>query len=94
MFQFSYLPERYLVPMKPASRPFYPGKTSALGTLSGKVVAADGSAVQAALVTAIDTNAGTALSAFTAPGRNLASVQAPADSYVIYADAMTGTALG
>jgi hypothetical protein len=93
MFQFSYLPERYLSSDETSfAAGVYPAKTAALGTLSGKVVASDGSAVQAGLVTAIDTNTGNALGAFTAPDGTW-SVQAPAGSYVIYADAMTGTAL-
>jgi uncharacterized protein (TIGR03437 family) len=67
----------------------YGSPTAALGTISGKVVASDGSAVQSGLVELIDTVNGNSLSAFTGADGSY-SVQGPAGSYVAYAEPLTG----
>jgi uncharacterized protein (TIGR03437 family) len=93
MFQYSFLPERYLSSDETSfAAAVYPAKTTSLGTLSGKVVASDGTPVQSGLVTVIDTVAGSSLGALTAADGTW-SVQAPPGSYVVYADAMTSTSL-
>jgi uncharacterized protein (TIGR03437 family) len=93
MFQFPYLAARFLSSDELAfAAAIYPRATPSLGTLAGKVVAADGSPVQTGLMTIIDTSGGTALSALTAADGTW-SVQAPPGSYVVYADALTSTSL-
>ena len=93
MFQFPYLAARLLSTDEMAfAAAIYPRGTPALGTLAGKVVASDGTPVQTGLMTILDTTAGTALSALTAADGTW-SVQAPPGSYIVYADALTGSSL-
>jgi uncharacterized protein (TIGR03437 family) len=90
MFQYSQLSERYLSSDEISfASAVYPSNTVVVGTLAGKVAAADGSAVQSALVEMIDTVNGNALSALTGADGSY-SVQGPAGSYVIYAEPLTG----
>jgi uncharacterized protein (TIGR03437 family) len=63
----------------------YPGTNNGLGTLSGKVLASDGSPVSSGLVTLLDTTAGISLSALTAQDGTY-SIQALPGNYVVYAD--------
>jgi uncharacterized protein (TIGR03437 family) len=94
MFQFAYAPARYLSADEISfASAVYPAKGATVpGTLAGKVVASDGSAVQSGLVIAMDTTAGTALGALTGQDGTW-SLQVPAGSYVVYCDAMTSTSL-
>jgi uncharacterized protein (TIGR03437 family) len=70
----------------------YPAKGVALGTISGKVVAGDGSAVQSALVEMIDTANGNALSALTGSDGSY-SVEGAPGSYVVYAEPITSSSV-
>ena len=90
MFQYSQLSQRYLSTDEISfASAVYPSGTVAGGTLTGKVAAADDSAVQSALVELIDTASGNALSTLTGAD-GAYSVQGPAGSYVIYAEPLTG----
>jgi uncharacterized protein (TIGR03437 family) len=88
MFQYASLNQRILSQDEMAfARAIYPATGVNPGTLSGKVVAADGSPVQAGLVTMIDTSTGSALSALTDQDGTY-SVQAPPGSYIICTEPM------
>jgi uncharacterized protein (TIGR03437 family) len=90
MFQYSQLSDRYLSTDETSfASGVYPAGVSALATMTGKVAAADGSAVQSALVELIDTAGGNAISALTGPDGSY-SVHGPAGSYVVYAEPLTG----
>ena len=90
MFQYSQLSDRYLSTDETSfASGVYPSGAAVLATLTGKVAAADGSAVRSALVELIDTADGNAISALTGADGSY-SVQGPAGSYVIYAEPLTG----
>ncbi len=90
MFQYSQLSERYLSSDEISfASAVYPSSTVVVGTLTGKIAASDGSAVQSALVELIDTVNGNVLSALTGADGTY-SVQGPAGSYVVYAEPLTG----
>lgn len=90
MFEYAELNERYLSTDEISfASAVYPSTSAALGTISGKVAAADSSAVQSALVELIDTANGNALSALTGADGSY-SVKGPAGSYVVYAEPLTG----
>ena len=67
----------------------YPVAGAALGTISGKVAASDGSAVQRALVTAVDTTSGAMVGALTGSDGSY-SIPVPSGSYVVYAEPLNG----
>ncbi|HVW84578.1 MAG TPA: matrixin family metalloprotease [Bryobacteraceae bacterium] len=93
MFQFTHENERLLSSDELSfATGVYPAKGIASGRIAGKVVAGDGSPVQAGLVTLIDTDAGNAVSALTAPDGTY-SAQVPAGSYMIYAEPMTSASV-
>jgi uncharacterized protein (TIGR03437 family) len=88
MFQYTQLGERYLGQDELSfASTVYPQKAGLLGTINGKVVAADGSAVQNGLVALIDTTNGNTLTALTASDGTY-TVQAPPGSYVVTAEPM------
>ncbi len=90
MFQYTELSQRYLSTDEISFATAVYGSASGLGTITGKVTGAGGSAVQSALVELIDTANGNALSALTGTDGSY-SVQAPSGSYVVYAEPLTGT---
>ena len=93
MFQYAELTARYLSSDEVSfTSAIYPAAGASFGTIAGKVVASDGSAVQSALVEMIDTANGNALTAFTGTDGSY-SVEGPAGSYVIYAEPLTGTSV-
>ena len=75
-----------------ANAVYPPSGPSTLGTISGKVVASNGSAVEAALLTLADVANGNTISGITASDGTY-SLQLPPSSYVIYAEPMTTTSL-
>ena len=86
MFQFASLNQRFLSPDELAfATAIYPGAGAALGTISGKIVAADGSPIQSGLVTMMDTNAGSAITALTGADGTY-STQAAPGNYVVYVE--------
>ena len=86
MFQFAAFNARYLTPDEVGfAAAVYPATASNLGTISGKIVAADASAVQTALVTLLDTTTGTALSALSAADGTY-SLKAIPGNYLVYAE--------
>jgi uncharacterized protein (TIGR03437 family) len=88
MFQYASLNERYLsVDDVSLVTSAYPASTASLGTITGKVVASDGSAVQNGLVTMIDTAGGNVVGSLTGTDGSY-TVQAPAASYMIYVEPM------
>jgi len=71
----------------------YPSSSApATGTISGKVVASDGSAVKFALLTMVDQTLGNSFGSITAADGTY-FLQVPPASYVIYAEPMTGTSI-
>jgi len=89
MFQYTELNQRYLSADEISfAGAVYPAGAGVLGTIHGKLVAADGSAVQSGLVTLHDMASGNALSALTGADGTY-TVQAPAGSYIVYAEPMT-----
>jgi uncharacterized protein (TIGR03437 family) len=62
--------------------------SSGLGTIAGKVVASDGSAVKAAFLTMVDPAGGNSIGAITSADGTYA-VQAPPASYIIHVEPMT-----
>lgn len=88
MFQYTQLDERYLGQDELSfANAVYPTKAGTQGTIGGKVVAADGSAVQSALVELIDPANGNSLSALTASDGTY-SLQVPPGSYTVTAEPM------
>lgn len=86
MFQYSALSQRFLSPDEIGfATAVYPGSGATLGTISGKVVAADGSPIQSGLVTMMDTSAGSAITALTAADGTY-STQASPGSYIVYVE--------
>jgi uncharacterized protein (TIGR03437 family) len=94
MFQFAFTPARYLSSDEIAfATAVYASRAAATpGTLAGKVVASDGTPVQSGLMVVMDTTTGNALGALTGQDGTW-SLQVPAGSYTVYADAMTGSSL-
>lgn len=70
----------------------YPQGSGTLGTISGKVVATDGSPIKAALVNLIDTNAGNVIGAITGSD-GIYSLLVPPGSYFVYAEPLTTTSI-
>jgi len=86
MFQFASLSGRFLSQDEVSFiTAVYPAKTAGYGTLSGKVIASDGSAVQAGLVSLIDVVSGAAQSALTAADGTYSQL-VPAGSYIVTAE--------
>jgi uncharacterized protein (TIGR03437 family) len=93
MFQAASFNARYLTADETGfAASVYAGAGSNLGTFNGKVVAADGSPVQAALVTLMDQTAGTAVSALTGADGSY-SLQVAAGNYIVYADPLAAGSL-
>ena len=93
MFQYAAVNERYLSSDEISFASFvYPSKTASLSSISGKVAASDGSAVQSALVELIDTANGNSLTALTGTDGSY-SLPCPAGSYAVYAEPLTGTSI-
>ena len=67
----------------------YPVAGAAPGTISGKVAASDGSAIQHALLTAVDTSSGVMVGAITG-GDGSYSLRVPSGSYLVYAEPLNG----
>jgi uncharacterized protein (TIGR03437 family) len=90
MFQYTSVNQRFLSSDEAAfATAIYPASGSSLGTVSGKVVASDGTAVQSALVEMIDVTNGYNATALTAEDGTY-STQVPGGSYVVYAEPLTG----
>jgi len=86
MFQFAAPSQRFLSPDEVAfATAIYPRTGAVLGTISGRVVAADGSPIQSGLVTMMDTNAGSAITALTGADGTY-STQAMPGTYIVYVE--------
>jgi uncharacterized protein (TIGR03437 family) len=93
MFQAAAFNARYLTADETGfAASVYAGTGSNPGTFNGKVVAADGSPVQAALVTLMDQATGTSISALTGADGSY-SLQVGAGNYIVYADPLAAGSL-